>query len=246
MMQQATKRVKLSVASCHDWRLNKPSRVGQAVTGTIFLPCFLFHKQKDAIFVLQIKRIMANYIRKSLEEGERIIYNGRLHWSYIFGYLFSSFLLTLAGIAALILAYYKFPEQKEVLFYTGIAFLVIAFFVWLIGRIIRTRTEFAVTNTRFVQKDGIFDIKMTEIPLARVETVNFYQTLWQRFLGTGCVEMVGSGGTSHQVHCIEHPMEVRKVVCATINKKPQQDLSTQGTPMTQNTQNNTENNERES
>ena len=92
-------------------------------------------------------------------------------------------------------------------------------------------TEFAVTNTRFVQKDGIFNIKMTEIPLARIETVNFYQSLWQRIIGTGCVEMVGSGGTSHQVHCIEQPMKVRKIICAAI-KKP---VPNQNTPSTQNT-----------
>ena len=59
---------------------------------------------------------------------------------------------------------------------------------------------------------------MTEIPLARIETVNFYQSLWQRIIGTGCVEMVGSGGTSHQVHCIEHPMKVRKIIVASIKK----------------------------
>ena len=174
---------------------------------------------------------MANYIRQSLEQGEQIIYNGRLHWSYIFRYLFYSFLFTIAGIVALVLAYYKFPEHKQALFYTGIALLVLAFFIWIVGRIIRTRTEFSVTNTRFVQKDGIFNIKMTEIPLARVETVNFYQSLWQRILGTGCVEMVGSGGTSHQVHCIEQPMKVRKIICASI-KKPMPTNSVSDTSLT--------------
>lgn len=176
---------------------------------------------------------MANYIKQSLEEGETIIFKGRLHWSYIFGYLFFSFLFTIGGIVAIALAYYKFPEQKTELFYAGIAMLVLAFFIWIIGRIIRTRSEFAVTDTRFVQKDGIFNIKMTEIPLGRIETVNFYQSLWQRILGTGCVEMVGSGGTSHQVHCIEEPMKVRKIICASI-KKPQ---NTQNTQIAQNNPN---------
>ncbi len=177
---------------------------------------------------------MANYIKQSLEEGETIIFKGRLHWSYIFRYLFFSLLFAVGGILVIWLAYYQYPEQKDMLFYTGIALLVLAFFTWIVGRIIRTRSEFAVTNTRFVQKDGIFNIKMTEIPLARIETVNFYQSLWQRILGTGCVEMVGSGGTSHQVHCIEQPMKVRKIIVASI-KKPQ---SNQNNQITQNTQNN--------
>ena len=103
----------------------------------------------------------------------------------------------------------------------GIALIVLALIVWVIGCIVRKRTEFAVTDTRFVQKDGIFSIKMTEIPMARIETVNFYQSFWQRIIGTGCVELVGSGGTSHQVHCIKEPMKVRKIICASIKNKPQ-------------------------
>ena len=163
---------------------------------------------------------MANYIKRSLEEGEQIIFNGRLHWSAIFKYMFFSMLFAVGGVVAIWLAYYKYTEQQENLLYVGIGLLVLAFLTWLVGRIVRTRTEFAVTDTRFVQKDGILNIKMTEIPLGRIETVNFYQSFWQRIIGTGCVEMVGSGGTSHQVHCIEHPMEVRKIIVASIKKAP--------------------------
>lgn len=188
---------------------------------------------------------MANYIKQSLEEGETIIFQGRLHWSYIFRYLLFSLLFLLGGLLSIYLAYYRYPEHQNALFYTGIALLVLAFFVWIIGRIERTRTEFAVTDSRFVQKDGIFNIKMTEIPLARIETVNFYQSLWQRILGTGCVEMVGSGGTSHQVHCIERPMKVRKIICASIKKTPSSQITPtapttpmpQNNPITQNTSN---------
>ena len=172
-------------------------------------------------FVTKNVEIMANYIKQSLEEGESIIYKGRLHWSAIFRYIFFTFLFAVGGIAAIALAYTVYPEQEQALFYSGIALLVLAFFTWIVGRIVRTRSEFAVTDTRFVQKDGIFNIKMTEIPLARIETVNFYQSLWQRIIGTGCVELVGSGGTSHQVHCIEHPMKVRKIIVASIKKKPE-------------------------
>lgn len=177
---------------------------------------------------------MANYIKQSLEEGESIILNGRLHWSYIFRYIFSSLLFTVGGIVAIWLAYYRYPLYKNELFYAGIACLVLAFFVWIIGRIVRTRTQFAVTSSRFVQKDGIFNIKMTEIPLARIETVNFYQSLWQRIIGTGCVEMIGSGGTAHQVHCIEEPMKVRKVISASIKAKPENIQETSNTQIVQN------------
>ena len=63
---------------------------------------------------------MANYIKESLEEGEQIIYNGRLHWSAIFGYLFSSFLLAVGGVALIVLGFSMFPEQKNFLMYTSV------------------------------------------------------------------------------------------------------------------------------
>lgn len=180
---------------------------------------------------------MGNYIKKTLEEGEQIILNGRLHWSAIFRYMFLSFLSCIGGIAAIAAGYTLYPQYERQLLYGGGALIVLSIVIWITGRIVRTRTEFAVTGTRFVQKDGIFNIKMTEIPLARIETVNFYQSLWQRIIGTGCVEMVGSGGTSHQVHCIEHPMALRKAVCAAI-KKPQPNQPNQETPNIQNNPNN--------
>lgn len=169
---------------------------------------------------------MGNFIRKSLEEGEEIKYNGRLHWSSIWKYIFSSWLMVTGGLAAACTLYYY--KEQNVYIYTALVVAALGLITGIIGRIVRTRSEFAITNTRFVQKDGIFNIKMTEIPLQRIETVNYYQTIWQRMIGTGCVELVGSGGTSHQVHCIEHPMQVRKMILSAINAD--NDKRTEATP----------------
>lgn len=158
---------------------------------------------------------MANYIINSLEEGEHIILNGRLHWTSIAKYLVTTWVLALVAVALMVYAYIG---ERPNLLWVGGAALVVAFVVYLVGRIVRTRSEFAVTEGRFIQKDGIFNIQMTEIPLFKVETVNFYQTIWQRMLKTGCIELVGSGGTCHRIHCIEHPMEVRKTIVAAINR----------------------------
>ena len=162
---------------------------------------------------------MGDFIKKSIEVGEEIKYNGRLHWSSIWRYILCSWIMVIGGLGATGTCYYY--KQQNLYIYIGLAVAVLGLIIGLIGRIVRTRSEFAITTTRFVQKDGIFNIKMTEIPLQRIETVNYYQSFWQRIIGTGCVEMVGSGGTSHQVHCIEHPMKVRKIIVASIKKKPE-------------------------
>lgn len=158
---------------------------------------------------------MAKYITNSLEEGEKIVFSGRLHWTAIAGYLVSTWLLAIAAIAVMV---WTWTADRTDLLWLGGVMLLVAFGIYVVGCIVRTRSEFAVTTSRFIQKDGILNISMTEIPLFKVETVNFHQTLFQRMLGTGCIELVGSGGTSHRVHAVEHPMEVRKTIVSIINK----------------------------
>ncbi len=159
---------------------------------------------------------MAHYITNSLEEGEQIVLRGRLHWTSVYRYIFSALLMFLVAIGLLVGGYYT--SQQE-LYYAGAGFVVVAAVIYLIGRVVRTKCEFAVTTNRFVQKDGIFNIQMTEIPLFKIETVNFYQSFGQRLLGTGSIELVGSGGTSHRVNFIEKPLMVRKTIVSAINKK---------------------------
>ncbi len=145
------------------------------------------------------------------------MFNGRLHWSYVFGYTCWSALLLVMAIALAVYGLMR-EEGSAYLCYTAAGLAVVAIAVWLVGMVVRTRSEFVVTRTRFIQKDGIFDISMTEIPLFKVETVNYHQTFFQRMIGTGCIELVGSGGTSHQIHCVESPMDVRRAIVSAINQ----------------------------
>lgn len=164
---------------------------------------------------------MSNFIIKHLEEGEHILLFGRQHWSFTFWKNFYATLFLLGGIAALALALAKYLNDNvwSVEMLTGsIVLCVAAACIYLYAHIVRTRTEFAITETRFIQKDGIFNIVMTEIPLFKIETVNFYQTFGQRLINTGCIELVGSGGTSHKIHFIERPKLVHSTIVSAINK----------------------------
>ncbi len=160
---------------------------------------------------------MAHYIINSLEEGEQIVLQGRLHWISTYQYLLSGFIL-IRIVGSLVASGY-FMSRSELVIIGAVGF-VLALVILVVGRVIRTRSEFAVTTSRFIQKDGILNIKMTEIPLFKIETVNFYQSLWQRIVGTGSIELVGSGGTFHRVDYIEKPLIVRKTIVSTINKNP--------------------------
>lgn len=159
---------------------------------------------------------MANFIERTLEKGEDVVFQGRLHWTYNWKWTFGGTLLAIISVAGILMnAIFTYNEENSdagpiyILSIMGVI-IGIAMVGW--GYFIRSKTEFAITNTRFIQKDGIFNIKMTEIPLFKVETVNFYQTLFQRMVGTGTIELVGSGGTSHQVHFVQEPFKVRNLL----------------------------------
>lgn len=165
---------------------------------------------------------MANYIKNSLEEGETIVLKGQLHWLTILPYLAGS---CFGGILSLVSIIFYFKNDKTWLLYLALFLILASVIAYFIGNLVRTRTEFAVTNSRFIQKEGILNIKMTEIPLYKIETANFYQTFWQRIFGTGCIELVGSGGTPHQVHQIKDPQQVHRTIVATINKSTKESAS---------------------
>lgn len=158
---------------------------------------------------------MAHYITDSLEDGEQVVFQGHLHWTSVYKYIFSALLILLMAIGLFVAGYFT---ARQELYLVGTVFLVLAILIYIVGWIFRTRCEFAVTNNRFIQKDGILNIRMTEIPLFKIETVNFYQSLGQRILGTGSIELVGSGGTFHRVNYVEKPLTVRKMIVGTINK----------------------------
>lgn len=163
---------------------------------------------------------MSHYITSTLEEGEQIVLRGRLHWSAVSQYLFFALLLLL--VAAGLVAGGYFSARQELYFVAAVC-LVLAVAVYVVGRVVRTKTEFAVTTNRFVQKDGILNIQMMEMPLFKIETVIFYQSFWQRLLGTGSIELVGSGGTFHRVNYIEKPLTVRKMIVGAINNNGNKD-----------------------
>ena len=161
---------------------------------------------------------MNSYITKSLDEGETIVLLGHYHWTFVAWQTIVKYLLLLVSVAAVVARHFC-PGQEHALGIVAWVSLGLGLVVALWGYILRSRTEFAVTDTRFIQKDGVLDIEIKEIPLYKVETVNFSQSLLQRILGTGSIELVGSGGTTHRLTYIAHPMEVKRAIARAINNK---------------------------
>lgn len=176
---------------------------------------------------------MANFIEKTLEQGERIMYKGRLHWYFNFRYTLWGILLGVVGLFCLAYAAGNVlePATVNLLVVVGIVACVSGLGSVFFGYFLRVKTEFAITDSRFIQKDGIFNIRLTEIPLFKIETVNFEQSFMERIVNTGSIELVGSGGTNHKVSFVQNPLKVRNLITTYMKEvnAEKQDVVAEGT-----------------
>jgi len=75
------------------------------------------------------------------------------------------------------------------LFLGGLGFFGFTYLQW-------TTTNFVVTNERLVSRKGVFSKEGIEIPLDRINTVFFKQSIFERIIGAGDlgIESAGEGG----------------------------------------------------
>ncbi len=127
---------------------------------------------------------------KLLNKDEEVILDLRPHWWRIFP---SSALLGASIVLAVIVLAATGNEALRVL--SGL--LVLAALLWFVGRyILWTSENFVVTSERVIHRSGVIAKRGIEIPLDRVNTVFFNQSLFERVLGAGDlgVESAGEGG----------------------------------------------------
>ena len=94
--------------------------------------------------------------------------------------------------------------------------LVLAALVWFVYRYaFWTTTNFAVTSKRLIYRTGIIAKRGIEIPLDRVNTVFFNQSIFERMLGAGdlTIESAGENGTQ-KFSDISHPNELQSIIYA--------------------------------
>jgi len=127
---------------------------------------------------------------KLLNQSEEIILDLRPHWWQIFPASAALGLAAVLGVLALVLTDNGFVRIMAGL----LVFVALGYFV---QRYIRWASEnFVVTSERVIHRNGVVAKSGIEIPLDRINTVFFNQSLFERLLGAGDlgVESAGEGG----------------------------------------------------
>ena len=94
--------------------------------------------------------------------------------------------------------------------------LIVLSAVWLVVRYLKwVTTHFVITSHRLIFQTGIIGKSGIEIPLERVNNVNFNQSVFERMLGAGdlLIESGGEDGQSRYTD-IRHPDRVQRLIHA--------------------------------
>jgi uncharacterized membrane protein YdbT with pleckstrin-like domain len=151
---------------------------------------------------------MPPYPPKLINEGETLVLDLKPHWWFFWKHI-------MAGAAVLIVLilyvgplkspnWGKWPVAIGILVYAG--FVVVKYFTW-------TYTHFVLTDRRVISRSGIVSKRGTEIPLDRINNIDFSQRIWERMIGAGDldIESAGKDGQSHFEN-VRHPDMVQQEI----------------------------------
>ncbi|MGZ4676065.1 MAG: PH domain-containing protein [Acidimicrobiia bacterium] len=153
---------------------------------------------------------MPPYPPKLINEGETVVLDLKPHWWFFWKHILSG-----AGIFVLLLLWvgpmtgtihnvFKWPLVIAIVVY--VAFVVEKYLAW-------SYTHFVLTDRRVISRSGIVSKRGTEIPLDRINNIDFSQKIWERVIGAGDldIESAGKDGQSHFEN-VRHPDMVQQEI----------------------------------
>lgn len=130
--------------------------------------------------------------KKLLNEEEEIILDLHPHWWFLVPQLAALLGSLVVGLAVVFTI-----DETVVNFVAGV--LILGCLVWFGARYsVWATTHFVVTNERLIHRSGVVHKKGIEIPLQRVNTVFFSQTLFERIMRHGDLKIESAGQQGQQ------------------------------------------------
>ena len=146
--------------------------------------------------------------RRLLNEGEEISLDLRPHWWFFANHILTGVPLL---VALLLIQSETHGDVRRILYWVwGVLALIWA--GWLGLQYLKWNfTHFVVTTDRVLFRTGVLSKKGVEIPLERVSNINFKQSIWERTIGAGDlnIESAGRDGQS-TFNDVRHPEAVQQ------------------------------------
>jgi membrane protein YdbS with pleckstrin-like domain len=158
------------------------------------------------------------YPKNLIQQGETVALDLRPHWWY-----FSRNILTgipLLIVVVLILGWDSSGFAHDAANWI-VVLLLVAWAAWLVLKYFQwTMTYFVVTDRRVIYRTGVLSKKGVEIPLERINNINFHQRIIDRVIGAGDldIESAGRDGQSH-FDFVRHPDGVQHEIYRQMEKR---------------------------
>jgi uncharacterized membrane protein YdbT with pleckstrin-like domain len=151
---------------------------------------------------------MPPYPRKLINEGETVVLDLKPHWFFFWKHI------VIGTVFVVVFFLYLGPgdSSKWLGWPLGVALLVWVGFV-VVKYLTWTYTHFVLTDRRVISRSGIVSKRGTEIPLERINNIDFRQGILLRMIGAGDldIESAGKEGQSHFDN-VRHPDMVQQEI----------------------------------
>jgi uncharacterized membrane protein YdbT with pleckstrin-like domain len=151
------------------------------------------------------------YPDELLASGEEIVMHKHPHWKMLVGPVFVLLVVVAACsfLAALVGAQTWAPWAWLVLGVVGLG-LVLRFTA---APVIRWRTtHFVITSRRVLVREGLFSRRGMDIPMSRINSVEFRHTLFERLLGVGTLIIESASDEPLEFHDVPGVEEVHALL----------------------------------
>jgi uncharacterized membrane protein YdbT with pleckstrin-like domain len=151
-----------------------------------------------------------SYPRRLLNENETLVLDLKPHWWFFAREIWSGVALFVVLILVFVVLDGGFRQVGGWVW----AVLALAWAVLLVKDYLNWQfTYFVVTDDRVIYRTGVLAKRGVEIPLSRVNNINFHQGIVDRIVGAGSLEIesAGTDGESRFSH-VRHPDAVQQEI----------------------------------
>jgi len=157
------------------------------------------------------------YPKNLIQQGETVALDLRPHWWYFSRNIFTGIPLAILVIFILNLSDGFVRDASSWI----VVLLLVAWAAWLVLKYFQwTMTYFVVTDRRVIYRTGVLSKRGVEIPLERINNINFHQRVIDRIIGAGDldIESAGRDGQSH-FDFVRHPDGVQHEIYREMEKR---------------------------
>lgn len=163
------------------------------------------------------------YPASLLRDSESIVLDQHPHWWYLVG---RGSALAAALIVGVWVALADLPDPLNI----AMAVVILGVLGWFLMRLAEWRTtSLTITTDRCVWRSGLFAKQGIEIPLERINTVRFNQSVFERVIRSGdiTIESASEHGTQTFVD-IANPIHVHKMIYEQMEQNEQRGYERMG------------------